>query len=50
VRRAAGNWRLNLYYSNAAAPSVRDARSTRVRLPMPAKPATAPISSAALDP
>jgi len=40
---AAGNWRLNLYYSNAAGPGVLDARSVRVRLPKLAKHATPPI-------
>jgi len=33
-RRASGNWRLNLYYSNVAAPAVRDTRNTHVPLPM----------------
>jgi len=30
-----GDWRLNLYYSNAGGAGVRDARSTCVRLPLP---------------
>jgi hypothetical protein len=45
-RCASGNWRLNLYYSNAACPGLRDAQGTRVPPPMPVNPATPPIRAA----